>query len=88
MPVTGWIEIDDEYCKGCGLCVWACPQEVLILDENELTMRGYHPVRLIAEGCTGCALCAVMCPDAALGVYQEKPVRAKRRNKQEKVHVA
>ena len=88
MPVTGWIEIDDEYCKGCSLCVSACPQDVLALDENELTLRGYHPVRLIDEGCTGCALCAIMCPEAALDVYQEKPERFKRRRVQERVHVA
>jgi 2-oxoglutarate ferredoxin oxidoreductase subunit delta len=88
MPVKGWIEIDDEYCKGCELCVWSCPQDVLILDETQLTMRGYHPARLVGDGCTGCAICALMCPEAALTVYQELPVRRQKRAPEESVHAA
>jgi len=71
MAVKGWIEVSDDHCKGCGLCVTACPQEVMALDMSRLTPKGYHPVQLIAEGCTGCAICAIVCPDAALTVYQE-----------------
>jgi 2-oxoglutarate ferredoxin oxidoreductase subunit delta len=88
MPVTGWVEIDDVYCKGCGLCIWACPREVLVLDEDHLTLRGYHPARLFADGCTGCSLCALMCPEAAVTVYQEKPVRERQRPQEERIHVA
>jgi len=43
---------------------------------EHLTPKGYHPVQLIKDGCTGCAICAIVCPEAALTVYQEKPVRA------------
>ena len=76
MAVNGWIVLNDLYCKGCGLCVDACPQEVLALDMDTLTPKGYHPVKLIGEGCTGCAICAIVCPEAALTVYRETPVRA------------
>ena len=78
MAVKGWIEVNELYCKGCELCVPACPQDVMSLDMSRLTPKGYHPVHLIAEGCTGCAICAVVCPDAALTVYREakKPARA------------
>jgi len=76
MPVRGWIEVSPVYCKGCELCVGACPQDVLALDMEHLTPKGYHPVQLIKDGCTGCAICAIVCPEAALTVYQEKPVRA------------
>lgn len=75
MPVKGWIEVNDLYCKGCELCVQACPQDVLSLDMDRLTSKGYHPVHLHAEGCTGCAICAVVCPDVALTVYREKPTK-------------
>jgi 2-oxoglutarate ferredoxin oxidoreductase subunit delta len=78
MPVKGWIEVDLMYCKGCELCVAACPQEVLALDMEHLTQKGFHPVKIIKEGCTGCAICAVVCPEAALTVYRQVPVRASR----------
>jgi 2-oxoglutarate ferredoxin oxidoreductase subunit delta len=71
MPVKGWIEVNDLYCKGCELCVAACPQNVLALDMEHLTPKGYHPARLVAEGCTGCNICAIICPDAAITVYRE-----------------
>ncbi len=76
MPVRGWIEVNDLYCKGCELCIDACPQDVLCLDMTRLTPKGYHPAQLQAEGCTGCAICAIVCPEAALTVYRETPVRA------------
>ncbi len=71
MPVTGWIEVDENHCKGCELCVDACPQDVLSLDMERLTPKGYHPVHLHDEGCTGCVICALVCPDAALTVYRK-----------------
>jgi 2-oxoglutarate ferredoxin oxidoreductase subunit delta len=75
MPVKGWIEVNESYCKGCELCVSACPQHVLALDPERITPKGYHPVVIIAEGCTGCAICAVVCPEAALTVYREAPTK-------------
>jgi len=78
MPVKGWIEVSQKFCKGCELCVSACPQAVLALDMEHLTPNGYHPVFLVKEGCTGCAICALVCPEAALTVYREAPVRAAR----------
>ncbi len=78
MPVKGWIEVSPRYCKGCELCVSACPQSVLALDMENLTPKGYHPVYLTKDGCTGCAICALVCPEAALTVYRETPIRAVR----------
>ena len=75
MPVKGWIEVNELFCKGCGICVEECPQEVLALDMDHLTPKGYHPVHLIADGCTGCAICSVVCAEAALTVYRQTPVR-------------
>lgn len=78
MPIKGWIEVNDLYCKGCELCVHNCPQNVLQMDMDHLTPKGYHPVALRAEGCTGCAICAIVCPEAALTVYREIPARRAR----------
>jgi 2-oxoglutarate ferredoxin oxidoreductase subunit delta len=75
MPVKGWIEVNELYCKGCELCIAECPQHVLRLDMEHLTPKGYHPVQLSGEGCTGCAICAIICPEAALTIFRETPVR-------------
>jgi len=71
MPVKGRVVVDDTYCKGCEVCVAACPQEVLALSETRLNSKGYHPAELIAAGCTGCGICAIVCPDVAITVYRE-----------------
>ncbi len=71
MPVKGWIEVNELYCKGCILCVSACPKEVLALDNDRLTPKGYHPVFLASPGCTGCGICSIICPDSAITVYRE-----------------
>lgn len=75
MPAKGWFEVNELQCKGCELCVQACPQDVMSLDKTRLTPKGYHPVHLSAEGCTGCAICAVVCPEAALTVYRQIEAR-------------
>jgi 2-oxoglutarate ferredoxin oxidoreductase subunit delta len=71
MPAKGWIEVSDTYCKGCELCISACPQSVMELDMTRLTPKGYHPAHTFKDGCTGCAICALVCPDAAITVYRE-----------------
>lgn len=61
--------VNAEYCKGCGLCVDACPQKILSLDKSTLNEKGYHPAAVVDMAkCTGCASCAKMCPDCAITV--------------------
>ena len=63
------IIVDEGYCKGCSLCVEACPQAIIILDPDKMTAKGYHPALLIDESrCTGCKFCALMCPEVAITV--------------------
>ena len=68
----GTVHINTERCKGCELCVHACPQHVLQLDSG-LNTRGYRPVELDESGgfCTGCAICALVCPDMVFSVYRD-----------------
>lgn len=71
-PVTPFrpLDIADDRCKGCGLCIEVCPRGVLALDPVVVDPLGYHPVRLIDDAaCTSCALCARICPDAIFTVY-------------------
>ena len=63
------ITIDKNYCKGCELCVKACPQEILSMSK-EITSRGYCYARVHDPSrCIGCCLCAITCPDAAIEVH-------------------
>ena len=71
--MAGKIVIDVETCKGCGLCVWACPQDCIVISSRSNTM-GYFPAQTNNADCTGCALCALICPDVAIEVYRESTV--------------
>jgi 2-oxoglutarate ferredoxin oxidoreductase subunit delta len=71
-PPVPWapLVIAEEHCKGCELCVAACPRAVLALDRGRVNSLGYHPIALTdAAACTSCALCARACPDAVFTVW-------------------
>jgi 2-oxoglutarate ferredoxin oxidoreductase subunit delta len=74
----GTVQIDTNRCKGCELCVHACPQHVLHLSATYNT-RGYRAVTLdeTTGSCTGCAICALVCPDMIFTVYRA-PVHQRR----------
>ena len=58
-----------DWCKGCGLCVEACPKKLIELDTNLLNKKGFHPAQITdQEKCIACAMCAVMCPDTIIKV--------------------
>ena len=58
----GWIELNSAECKGCGLCIEACPPKVLKL-ASHLNPYGYHPAAYLGAGCTGCGICFFACPE-------------------------
>ena len=63
------ITVNEELCKGCGMCVNACPKKILELSKDKINAKGYHPASLTDESkCTGCTSCAIMCPDVAITV--------------------
>ena len=74
MAIRGTVVIAEDRCKGCELCVHACPQHVLRLSSG-YNSRGYHPVVLDESEnyCTGCSVCAVVCPDVVFTVYRQAP---------------
>ena len=60
----------EERCKGCGLCIEACPKKILEFTQR-LNPKGYNLVACTDEAtCIGCAMCARTCPDIAIEVYK------------------
>ena len=68
MP-RGTVEFNIETCKGCELCIEACPQDSVALSK-EINTHGYHYAVLVQDNCTGCLNCALVCPDAVITVYR------------------
>lgn len=58
----GLLQIDTDECKGCGLCVEACPPKVIALGEK-LNHYGYRTAQIAGVGCTGCGICFLVCPE-------------------------
>lgn len=70
--VKGAIEIDIDKCKGCELCIPACPTEVISLSDD-VNVKGYHYAYMKnPDACTGCMNCAIVCPDGVITVYRKR----------------
>jgi Pyruvate/2-oxoacid:ferredoxin oxidoreductase delta subunit len=64
------VTIRIEECKGCGLCIEACPPNCLEL-QVDLSPYGVHPAHYTGTGCTGCGICFYACPEpGAITVYR------------------
>jgi len=63
------VTINKDHCKGCELCVHACPQQILSMSKD-ITLRGYFYARVHDPSrCIGCRICALVCPDVAIEVH-------------------
>ncbi|HEY2861097.1 MAG TPA: 4Fe-4S dicluster domain-containing protein [Terracidiphilus sp.] len=71
----GILRVHDAECKGCGLCIEACPPKVIGLSEG-LNRYGYRTAVYAGAGCTGCGICFMACPEpGALTVYRAASMR-------------
>ena len=63
------VTFDEDRCKGCGLCVVACPKNIVQLSQNSINKKGYPPAACVDDAaCIACAFCARMCPDSVITV--------------------
>ena len=74
----GRVVFDEDRCKGCELCVSACPKHIIQMADH-FNARGYRPATLVdPDKCTGCAMCAVVCPDVVITVYRWEKLKEPR----------
>ena len=64
------IKINDRWCKGCYICIEACPKKVLEKSKS-VSDKGFNPVAVARpEQCTRCLQCEMLCPDLAIHVQE------------------
>lgn len=60
------VTIDEDFCKGCGICVDFCPEEVFE-ESSKINPRGYYQPKIKADKeCKGCKFCELLCPELAI----------------------
>lgn len=70
MAKKGKVIIDRELCKGCLLCLRACPVKVLETD-TELNSSGSYPSKAVhEEKCIACGNCYEVCPDVCIEIFE------------------
>ncbi len=69
--IKGDIVVNIERCKGCEVCIAACPFTCIAMSE-EVNSKGYHFAIKVNDECTGCSNCALVCPDGVITVYRAK----------------
>lgn len=65
------VVVNEEKCKGCSLCVAACPRKIVKVAEDRMNTKGFRPATVEEQDkCIGCAMCATTCPDCVIEVYK------------------
>ena len=66
------IEVKDDWCKGCNICIDRCPVDALE-ESDKLNRRGIRPPKLKEDNeCNYCRYCELICPDLAITVIPEE----------------
>ena len=66
------VTINENLCKGCGLCVRAGPKGISERSKAKINAKGYHPAEVTnMEACVGCTSCARTCPDVVIRIEKD-----------------
>ncbi|MCF7792237.1 MAG: 4Fe-4S dicluster domain-containing protein [Victivallales bacterium] len=72
MAKRNFVKIEPDECKGCKVCVHACPKECLHIG-SDINKIGYQYAKFEDKGCTACGLCFYVCPElGAITVYKNE----------------
>jgi 2-oxoglutarate ferredoxin oxidoreductase subunit delta len=64
------VYVNEEFCKGCGICVHFCPKKAIQLSP-EFNRKGVNaPIPSDMAKCTGCRTCELYCPDFAIAIAE------------------
>lgn len=56
------VYVDVTRCKGCGLCMNACPKDAISVSDH-INEKGYNTMVVDEGKCICCGACYRMCPD-------------------------
>ncbi len=63
------VTVNEDRCKGCGLCTIPCPKKIMRNSPTRLNKKGFPPAECIdQDACISCAMCATICPDVAITI--------------------
>ena len=72
------IEVKEDWCKGCNICILRCPVNALE-ESDKLNKRGIRPPKLKkVNECNYCRLCELICPDLAITIIPEEKKEEKK----------
>ena len=66
--------VNEEFCKGCRICVHFCPKDAIRLCEDFNSKGVNVPIPANMERCTGCRICEFYCPDFAIAIAENEDV--------------
>lgn len=66
------ITIDEACCKGCNICLTACPKKIFIKSKKRNNYGTSMPAVSKPENCIACRMCERLCPDGAIDVKAEE----------------
>jgi len=66
----GEIEINVNYCLGCGFCEIFCTRECIKMTDRLSPLGLPIPEVLSPEKCNACGICSWMCPHLAIEIYK------------------